>query len=175
MARSLDARWKTRLAPSLDSALEKEDTGATLSSLVSIVYWDARDLLAPLAAENSIEPDKAKTQLLKATQDLRYLAPLIRASSKGKKADKAKDGELIYARLEKLLVSSIRQLPTSAEYGRNLHWREDVQADVQRFLAALEGVLPQLHGRTVREESQEDKPGDESPDVNKDKPKEEDE
>ncbi len=164
MAAALDRRWKVHLAPDLESAVTEEDGQATLNSLLAIVYWDTRDLLTPLLAEDAYEARQTKTQLLKATQNLRYLAPVIQAPRKAHKDQKPVDRKLIYARLEKLLVNAVRQLPSSA-YGHNPHWHEDIRVATKLFLSAIQEVLPELHGKPdPRKEPQEtDKKEDPEP------------
>jgi len=147
LARALDARWPTGLAPDLEAALDAQDVRRTLDAVLTLVCWDARDLLHPFTTVEELDSRQAKTRLLKAREDLRYLAPLIKAKRPDASDPQREDGRVVYARLEQTLANMAGYLPSDRKYGQNLRWREDLRLDAARLLQTFSVVLPELHDR----------------------------
>jgi len=145
LAKSLDAKWRTKLDEGVQKALAAKDAQATLKATLSIVYWDMRDLLAPMTTKVELKPADLKSRLLKARMDLRHLAPLIKALRIGPKEIRRDSGRRLYARFEKTLVNSIGSLPSGRPYGQDPAWRTDLSTDIKNLLDTIQVALSDLH------------------------------
>ncbi|MCP3919402.1 MAG: hypothetical protein GY711_28020 [bacterium] len=152
LARALDKEHGLGQAQALEQGLEQRDDAKTLRALTKILYWDTRDLLQPISVGRLSTAKDTKSRLLKARQALTFLTPLIKAKKvvrKGKQ--ELGSGKRISAALEKTLDKPLNYLPTERKYGKNKHWAQNAEKDVQSFLLLLEAALPELHGRRDRE------------------------
>ncbi len=159
LAKALGKKWNRDLEGALQDALRGRDSQETLSAVLTLVYWDTCDLLAPMTGEDEVDPKDVRSRLLKARLGLRYLAPMVKAglAAPGQAVtEREREAARIrYARLEKALVTMIRSLPSDRAYGQDKHWRQNLRAGSAQFLASLQAALPTLHGAPLKKEEKD--------------------